>query len=80
LGVLIVFAPLTYAACGDDAVVPDASTDATLDIAEEPIVDAAPDVDLDAPPVRAIWVASPTTLYTFDPTSIAAAKRWSTSR
>jgi len=59
----------SVASCGSNTSTPDASTnDATTpDVQEEPIVDAGPDVDLDAPPARLIWVASPTTLYTFDP-------------
>jgi hypothetical protein len=65
---LLLGAALGSFGCGDDSGTPDASSDATIDVQEEPF-DAAeePDVDLDAPPERAIWVASPTTLYTFDP-------------
>ncbi len=62
--------PLLLACGGDDNVVPDASNDGTLDTAQDVnIIDAGPDIDLDAPPAREIWVASPTTLYTFDPTT-----------
>jgi hypothetical protein len=61
---LFVFA-LLLGCSGDDSLA-DASSDATLDVVEEP--EAAPaDVEVDAPPERAIWVASATTLYKFDP-------------
>jgi len=50
---------------GDDSTM-DASNDATVDAPEETEADVA-DVEVDAPPERAIWVASDTTLYKFDP-------------
>lgn len=56
---------LLLTACGGDDSKSDASTDATLDAIEEP--DAYVDVFVDAPPEPYIWVASPTTLYRFDP-------------
>jgi hypothetical protein len=40
--------------------------DATLDVGPD-VVDASVDVYVDAPPQRAIWVATPTTLFNFDP-------------
>lgn len=51
-------------ACGGDDSTGDASSDATLDAPGD--ADVA-DVAVDAPPERAIWVASATTLYKFDP-------------
>jgi hypothetical protein len=53
-------------ACGGDDTKGDGGSDATIDVKEEPEA-AAVDVFVDAPPERAIWVASPTTLYKFDP-------------
>ena len=55
-------------ACGGGDDKTDAGQDATTDVIEEPEA-AAPDVLVDAEPERAIWVASPTTLYKFDPIS-----------
>jgi hypothetical protein len=52
--------------CSGDDSVADGGSDATVDATEEP--DAAiADVAVDAPPERAIWVASATTLYKFEP-------------
>jgi hypothetical protein len=53
-------------ACGGDDNKTDAGPDATMvDAADEP--DTYVDVWVDAPPERAIWVASDTTLWKFDP-------------
>lgn len=57
--------PLLLLACGGDDTKSDASADATLDV--DAGADAPADVAVDVPPVPAIWVASPTTLYTLDP-------------
>jgi hypothetical protein len=60
--------PLGVAECGGAPAQPDASMDATtMDAADEDVVEAAVDVWVDAPPERAIWVASQTTLFKFDP-------------
>jgi hypothetical protein len=62
-------------ACGGDDNKIDGGSDATIDVAEEPDVGVdAPDVAVDAPPERAIWVASPTTLWKFDPVTKIIAK------
>jgi len=52
-------------ACGGDDNKTDGGPDATIDAADEP--DVLADVVVDAPPERAIWVASDTTLWKFDP-------------
>ena len=53
--------------CGGASGQPDASgPDATVDVTAD-VIDAAVDVVIDAPPERAIWVASETTLFKFDP-------------
>ena len=56
---------LVLFACGGDDNKTDGGSDATIDVAEEP--DVGVDVAVDAPPERAIWVASATTLWKFDP-------------
>ena len=52
-------------ACGGDDNKTDGGLDATVDASDEP--DAVADVFVDTAPERAIWVASPTTLWKFDP-------------
>ncbi len=52
-------------ACGGGDDKTDGGPDATMDAADEP--DVVADVFVDAPPERAIWVASETTLWKFDP-------------
>jgi hypothetical protein len=55
-------------ACGGDDNKVDAGPDATMEAGgDEPDVVVIPDVAVDVPPERAIWVASATTLWTFDP-------------
>lgn len=54
-----------FACGGDDSAATDASNDSTIDVTEEP--EAAADVEVDAPPETAIWVATDKTLYKFDP-------------
>jgi hypothetical protein len=53
-------------ACGGDDNKTDGGNDATVDAADEPDTYVA-DVAIDVPPERAIWVASETTLWKFDP-------------
>ena len=60
---LAIFLPL-LACGGDDNNLIDGGSDATIDVVSEPDV---ADVAVDVPPERAIWVASATTLYKFDP-------------
>jgi hypothetical protein len=60
-------------ACGGDDNKGDGGPDATTDAAEEPEADVA-DVFVDTAPERAIWVASPTTLWKFDPVTKIMAK------
>lgn len=61
--------PLVVEDCGGGSSVPDASMDATtMDVAPDvDAADASVDVAIDVPPVRAIWVSTPTTLFNFDP-------------
>jgi hypothetical protein len=59
-------------ACGGDDTKTDGGSDATLDASEEG--DVIADVDVYVPPERAIWVASPTTLWKFDPVTKVMAK------
>lgn len=54
-------------ACGGDDNKTDGGSDATIDVISEPDVADVADVAVDAPPERAIWVASATTLFKFDP-------------
>jgi hypothetical protein len=55
-----------FLACGGGDNKTDGGTDATLDVGPDAADDVA-DVAVDVPPERAIWVASATTLYKFDP-------------
>jgi hypothetical protein len=53
--------------CGGDSGQPDASSDATVDMYTVDAYEASVDVAVDVPPERAIWVATSTTLFKFDP-------------
>ncbi len=64
---LVIPAAFAWACGGDDSTVPDASPDVTVDNEVPDVVDAAVDVYVDAPPERAIWVSTTTTLFKFDP-------------
>jgi len=59
-------------ACGGDDNKSDAGPDGAMDASQEP--DVQVDAWVDAPPERAIWVASPTTLWKFDPQTKVMAK------
>jgi hypothetical protein len=58
--------PLLWMDCGGGSGQPDAGMDATVEAGED-VFEASVDVAIDVPPERAIWVATPTTLFKFDP-------------
>ena len=65
---LVLSGATTWLDCSGDSSQPDASMDVTTpDVSEVDAYEASADVSIDVPPEQAIWVATATTLFKFDP-------------